>query len=999
MTDATATSMLGGRRVAAAARARHERMRARTRSRFLSRGTAVATATALALAGAVAPATMASAAIDVAPLIHYTFDSTSGTSIPDVSGNGYNATLQQSGATFQNGVLTLPGGARGTGAYVDIPTAGLVGKKDLTISTWMSNKSGPANLAAAFIGAPVASGASYSSAYWLLNLTNPSGYVKSVVTNTASATAPWSTEVGAGSSNAPTTGIKTPAGMSLYTTVIDGTNGQLRTYVNGTIVTTTTIARNVSSFGSSLVSYLGRSTYNDPAWNGDVDDYAVYGQALDATKVQQLFSDEALDRAVGSVTVPATATASFTLPTSTYGTTVSWASNNAAIAVSGGAASVTRPAAGQPDASVTLTATFTAGGQTRTKTYVVTVPADVSDATKAQQDIDAIAIANIDDVRTNFSVPTTGAAGSTISWAVTSGGDFASLRAGVTAGSTTVDVSRPTGSTAADVVLTATATNGTATRTREFRVTVQPLPGATDATEAYVWAFFTGEGAGAERVSLAASKGNDALAWNTLNGGQPLFTSTQGTTGLRDPFIIRSHEGDRFYMLATDLKVAGLAGGFTTAQISGSRYIEVWESDDLVHWSNQRHVKVSSDFAGNTWAPEAYWDAELDTYVVFWASNLYPTANTADRTAVTYNRMMYATTDDFVTFSEPKIWSDVKRGNGLGLIDSTVAKVNDVYYRFTKDEASMTIRQEKSTNLLATESGTLPGTTGPADQWTLIKEKVATGLPNGEPGGVYSSGEGPSIFPANPGDVNNMSWYLFIDQPDYHGGPNHYIPFGTTDITNGDSWLPFGAKLRANLPQNSDGGKPRHGTVIPVTRAEYQKVLEAYAPAIAVTSVGALAATTKEGVAPTLPATALLTKKDGSQETAAVTWETVAPSKYATAGTFTVKGVAQDASRQPVEATVTVETAITVSVTAETRCVAGKVVLSTGLANGSATPVDIAVTTAYGTKSATLAAGASTSYAFTTRLASTQPGQISVTATANGATKTVTASYAAKACS
>lgn len=28
-----------------------------------------------------------------------------------------------------------------------------------------------------------------------------------------------------------------------------------------------------------------------------------------------------------------------------------------------------------------------------------------------------------------------------------------------------------------------------------------------------------------------------------------------------------------------------------------------------------------------------------------------------------------------------------------------------------------------------------------------------------------------------------------------------------------------------NFPTNSDGGKPRHGTVLPVTRAQYQKVL------------------------------------------------------------------------------------------------------------------------------------------------------------------------------
>src|SRR5699024_5791695 len=388
--------------------------------------------------------------------------------------------------------------------------------------------------------------------------------------------------------------------------------------------------------------------------------------------------------------------------------------------------------------------------------------------------------------------------------------------------------------------------------------------------------FFTGEGAGAERVSLAASKGNDALRWNTLNDGEPIFTSTQGTEGLRDPFIIRSNEGDKFFMLATDLKVAGLPGGFTTAQISGSRAIEVWESTDLVNWSEQRHVVVSSPYAGNTWAPEAYWDDEIGRYVVFWASNLYDTADVDDRTGVTYNRMMYVTTDDFRTFSEPQIWTDVRRGSGRGLIDSTVAKVDDTYYRFTKDEASMTIRLEESTDLLATYSGSLPGTSGPADASTLIKEKVATGLPNGEPGKTLTSGEGPSIFPSNPGDVNGFDWYLFIDQPDYHGGPNHYIPFGSTDIADGDSWQPLGATLRENLPQNSDGGKPRHGTVIPVTRAEYQTVLEAYAPQIAVTDVEEIAVTTQVGEAPVLP-DATLTTADGDVTTVPVAWEGVDP--------------------------------------------------------------------------------------------------------------------------
>lgn len=949
---------------------------------------AVAVTAAMAATGALAPQA-AGAAPAPAPLIHYTFDAAAGGVVADTSGNGYDGLVKQAGATVEGGALSLPGGARASAAYLEIPTAGLVGKKQLTVSTWLEHRSGPANVAAAFIGAPVASGASYSSAYWLLNPTNPSGYVKSAVTNTVNAGAPWGTEVGPGSTNAATSGIRTPSGMVLYTTVIDGVAGTLTVYVNGAQIGQVAIARDVSSFGANLVSYLGRSTYNDAGWAGSIDDHAVYAEALDAATVQQVYAEQALAGAVADVTVPSTVEADFSLPTAKRGASIAWASDDAAIAVSGGAATVTRPAPGSADATVTLTATFTAGGATETRDYEVIVPAQLTDQARVDADLAAVALDGADDVRTGFSVPTTGANGSAIAWTVTSGGEVAAIREGVRAGTATIAITRPDDD--AEVVLTATATRGSAAATRTFTLTVPARPTSDADPEAYVWAFFTGEGAGAERVSLAASKGNDALRWNTLNDGEPIFTSTQGTTGLRDPFIIRSHEGDKFYMLATDLKVAGLAGGFTTAQISGSLAIEVWESTDLVTWSNQRHVEVSTPYAGNTWAPEAYWDDELGRYVVFWASNLYPGTDPASRTAVTYNRMMYATTDDFVTFSEPQVWSDVKRGTGLGLIDSTVAKVDDTFYRFTKDEASMTIREEKSTDLLATISGSLPGTTGAADQWTLVKEKVATGLPNGEPGGTYSSGEGPSVFPSNPGDVNGFEWYLFIDQPSYHGGPNHYIPFGSTDIADGASWQPLGTTLRANLPQNSDGGKPRHGTVIPVTRAEYQKVLEAYAPGVAVAEVAPIEVTTRAGVAPVLP-DASLTTADGTELQAAVTWEDVPADDYAAPGTFTVRGVAQDDSRMPVTATVTVTPGV--ELVAETRCVAGKVALVAKATNRGSQPASATISSAYGERGITLAAGATQSVTFSSRLATVPAGQ--ATATVDGSS--VVAAYQGRSC-
>ena len=253
--------------------------------------------------------------------------------------------------------------------------------------------------------------------------------------------------------------------------------------------------------------------------------------------------------------------------------------------------------------------------------------------------------------------------------------------------------------------------------------------------------------------------------------------------------------------------------GFAGAQANGSKYIEIWKSDDLVNWSKQSHVKVSSDYAGNTWAPEAYYDEEIGKYVVYWASNLYDNTDENSRKQLTYNRMVYVTTDDFVNFSDPTVWIDVDRrgGAGSGSIDVTVQKVGDTYYRIYKDENTMSLRQEKSTDLTAAIGGA--GVKNYADAlkgsaWSEVATNIGKGQANGY-GKTFTSGEGPSLFKANDGDVNGYQYYLFADQPSYHQGPNHYVPMATEDIASGQ-WTVIGNKMpEVNFPTNSDGGKPR----------------------------------------------------------------------------------------------------------------------------------------------------------------------------------------------
>lgn len=333
-----------------------------------------------------------------------------------------------------------------------------------------------------------------------------------------------------------------------------------------------------------------------------------------------------------------------------------------------------------------------------------------------------------------------------------------------------------------------------------------------DEFEAYFFPHFKGESTpDGEQIYFAASVGDDALSWQALSDNEVVLRSTLGEQGLRDPFIIRSHEGDKFYLLATDLKTyrPGQGPDFARAQQTGSRSLMIWESTDLVNWSDQRMVEVSTPFAGNTWAPEAHYSEELGAYVVYWASNLYPTDTNTDlrRTGDSYNRMMYSITEDFVTFTEPQVWIDIRRQAGRGMIDSTVIEHDGMFYRFTKDEYNsiMEVLLEKSPDLLRYESGAV-GTT-----WELIVQRIGSGDP-------LRHAEGPSVFKANPGDVNiepgQDTWFLFQDWPPYGGG-HGYVAFSSTDLDDPESWTyEPGLDLSA-----------RHGTVLPITRIEHERLL------------------------------------------------------------------------------------------------------------------------------------------------------------------------------
>ncbi|NKX92373.1 hypothetical protein HF995_03645 [Sanguibacter hominis ATCC BAA-789] len=722
----------------------------------------------------------------------YKLDETAGTVAVDSSGNDNDGTVDGPTTWNDGDGFTFSGGSASSGNAIRMPDNILAGLDSITVATdvWVD----PALQGNHFIYnfGNLAVGSPQSGNGYLFTTAFPY--------RVALSQGAWGGEGG----NVTSAGRNLTQGVWKHIAYTQtGTTGIL--YEDGVEVRRTEgVSVTPGSIGGGVTTrnVLGRSAYAaDGSFKGVLRDFRVYDHALPAGDVADLadrviddvLADAAASLDLGDLTA---VSGDLTLPALAGGVAVTWSSDKPDVISATGR--VTRPAAGGDPADVVLTATLTKGTASTARTFAATVLPDVTPAEKAAWDAEHVELVSPDDVRGHITLPTTGPLGSAITW-TSSAPDV------VTA---TGEVTRPAyGEDDVVVTVTAHVVNGAATATSTRRLTVKAAPRAVP-TEGYVFSYFTGNSIAGEKIYLAASRGNDALRWDELNAGTPVLESTQGTKGLRDPFLIRSPQGDRWYLIATDLSI-GRNGDWDVAQRHGSQYIEVWESTDLQTWSEQRHVKVSPDNAGNTWAPEAYWDDELGAYVVFWASKLFA-ADDPDHTGSQYNRMMYATTRDFVTFSEAKVWQD----SGKSLIDSTVLKEDGWYHRFTKDEGSAS----GCTDIIQERSRTL---TAPLSEWEHVTDCI------GQKASTRAL-EGPTIFKANEGDVNGGGYYLFVDE---YGGRG-FIPMHSASLDD-PTWVipsPY------TLPTS-----PRHGTVAPVTKAELDAVRGN--PATAVTSTTQLTLT------------------------------------------------------------------------------------------------------------------------------------------------------------
>ena len=307
-------------------------------------------------------------------------------------------------------------------------------------------------------------------------------------------------------------------------------------------------------------------------------------------------------------------------------------------------------------------------------------------------------------------------------------------------------------------------------RQGDEQVTVMIEAVVLDAYAGYILSYFNGD-LGKETGKLAYSL--DGLHWTDLNQGQAILTSKLGTGRVRDPFIGRDAEG-QFVILATE--------GYDNPSIY------VWKSEDLVNLSDHGLHRIAWFDKGlystgsRAWAPEMTYDPVAGEYVIYYSDAQDPKSGS----------MFAVTTQDFETFTYPKSLFNP----GYKVIDGTILRMHGQYWMLYKDE-----REAAQTIFYAGTQDLTAGFTRRYDDLFIYNRKYI---------------EGPFTLPSlhEPG-----VFYLYVDN--YPNQRFYVARFSQLGEDADFEWL---AEGDYTLPNND----VRHGSAIPVTQKELDRILQAY---------------------------------------------------------------------------------------------------------------------------------------------------------------------------
>lgn len=284
---------------------------------------------------------------------------------------------------------------------------------------------------------------------------------------------------------------------------------------------------------------------------------------------------------------------------------------------------------------------------------------------------------------------------------------------------------------------------------------------AGDSDDHLLFSYFVGNGEDGLHLLHSA----DGYQWEPIAGGRSLLTPTAGNDKLmRDPAVTRGPDG-RFHMVWT---------------VSWhERGIGYSSSADLIHWAPQRVLPVMEHEpdARNCWAPEAFYDAATQQYVICWATTIpgkFPDTdgqtkrNEAD--PGWNHRMYYVTTPDFQQLSPTQLFYK----SDFNAIDATLVSAGDRYAMIVKDETDRPYQPAKNLRVAWSDHATGP--------WGDLSEPIT---------GDYWA-EGPTAIRIGE------KWFVYFDKYRDH-------KFGLVTSPDLKSWTDESDRL--HMP-----GGVRHGT-------------------------------------------------------------------------------------------------------------------------------------------------------------------------------------------
>lgn len=162
----------------------------------------------------------------------------------------------------------------------------------------------------------------------------------------------------------------------------------------------------------------------------------------------------------------------------------------------------------------------------------------------------------------------------------------------------------------------------------------------------------------------------DGYHWTNVPGTF-LEANVGSNKQFRDPSLVRGQDGV-FHLVWT----AGWHGdqGFGCAC-----------SKDLIHWSEQQFVPVMTNepTTVNVWAPEIFYDAQSNQFIITWASTIPGRFPDQLEKHENNHRLYFTTTRDFKTFTPTKLFLDP----GFSIIDPFILKDGERYVLICKDNS------------------------------------------------------------------------------------------------------------------------------------------------------------------------------------------------------------------------------------------------------------------------------------------------------------------------